>query len=40
VSQPSAWEPPFGVTADERPDLLDLGDGHYVRAAPSLLTDA
>jgi peptide/nickel transport system ATP-binding protein len=40
VSQPSAWEPPFGVTADERPDLLDLGDGHYVRAAPLLLGEA
>jgi peptide/nickel transport system ATP-binding protein len=40
VSQPSAWERPFGVTANERPDLLDLGGGHYVRAARSLLTEA
>jgi peptide/nickel transport system ATP-binding protein len=38
VSDPAAWSPPFGVTDDERPDLLSLGDGHYVRAAPSLLT--
>jgi peptide/nickel transport system ATP-binding protein len=38
VSNPAAWDPPFGVTDDERPDLLDIGDGHYVRAAPSLLT--
>jgi peptide/nickel transport system ATP-binding protein len=38
VSSPSAWAPPFGVTDDERPDLLNLGDEHYVRAAPSLLT--
>jgi peptide/nickel transport system ATP-binding protein len=37
VSNPAAWAPPFGVTDDERPDLLNLGDGHYVRAAPSLL---
>ena len=40
VSQPSAWAPPFGVTESERPDLLALGDGHYVRAAPSLLVEA
>ncbi len=38
VSNPSAWARPFGVTDDERPDLLSLGDGHYVRAAPSLVT--
>jgi peptide/nickel transport system ATP-binding protein len=37
VSDPSAWPPPFGVNHDERPDLLNLGSGHYVRAAPSLL---
>jgi len=37
VSNPSEWVAPFGVTEDERPDLLDLGDGHFVRAAPSLL---
>jgi peptide/nickel transport system ATP-binding protein len=38
VSSPAAWVPPFGVTDDERPDLLDIGDQHYVRAAPSLLS--
>jgi len=37
VSQPDAWPSPFGVSAHERPDLLDLGDGHYVRAAATLL---
>jgi len=37
VSNPAAWPTPFGVTDNERPDLLDLGDGHYVRAAPSLM---
>ena len=37
VSEPSAWSWPFGVTGDDRPNLLNLGDGHYVRAAPSLL---
>ncbi len=37
VSDPSAWSWPFGVTDDERPNLLSLGDGHYVRAASSLL---
>ncbi|NCF28065.1 MAG: dipeptide ABC transporter ATP-binding protein [Gammaproteobacteria bacterium] len=37
VSNPSAWSAPFGVSDDERPHLLSLGDGHYVRAAPSLL---
>ena len=37
VSNPSAWSAPFGVSDDERPQLLSLGDGHYVRAAPSLL---
>jgi len=40
VSNPAAWAPPFGVTDDERPDLLNIGDGHYVRAAPSLLGQA
>ena len=38
VSNPAAWPAPFGVTDDERPDLLSIGDGHYVRAAPSLVT--
>ena len=38
VSQPSAWAPPFGVTEDERPGLIGLGDGHFVRAAASLLS--
>jgi len=37
VSNPAAWPAPFGVTDNERPDLLDLGGGHYVRAAPSLV---
>jgi len=37
VSDPAAWPAPFGVTDNARPDLLDLGDGHYVRAAPSLM---
>ncbi len=37
VSDPSAWSWPFGVTDDDRPNLLSLGDGHYVRAASSLL---
>ncbi len=37
VSEPSAWSWPFGVTDDDRPNLLNLGDGHYVRASPSLL---
>ena len=37
VSDPAAWPAPFGVTDNERPDLLNLGDGHYVRAAPSLV---
>ena len=37
VSDPSAWSRPFGVTDDDRPNLLSLGRGHYVRAAPSLL---
>ncbi len=37
VSDPSAWAPPFGVNDDERPELLDIGEGHCVRAAPSLL---
>ena len=38
VSCPAAWEAPFGVTDDERPELIDIGEGHYVRAAHSLLT--
>jgi peptide/nickel transport system ATP-binding protein len=37
VSNPAAWPSPFGVTDDERPDLLNLGDSHFVRAAPALL---
>ncbi|MDX1434054.1 MAG: ABC transporter ATP-binding protein [Gammaproteobacteria bacterium] len=40
VSDPRAWPPPFGAGGGERPDFLDLGGGHYVRAAPSLLAGA
>jgi peptide/nickel transport system ATP-binding protein len=38
VSIPAAWPAPFTAGDGQRPDFLDLGDGHYVRAAPSLLS--
>jgi peptide/nickel transport system ATP-binding protein len=32
ASQPEAWPEPFCVVGDQRPQLLDLGGGHFVRA--------
>jgi peptide/nickel transport system ATP-binding protein len=32
ASDPSAWPAPFTVDGATRPHLIDLGDGHYVRA--------
>ncbi len=38
ASDPLAWPPPFHTTDSEEPDLIDVGDRHYVRAhhAPQL----
>jgi peptide/nickel transport system ATP-binding protein len=36
ASDPSAWPNPFTVNGQTDPTLVDLGNGHYVRADPSL----
>ncbi|SLN20044.1 ABC transporter ATP-binding protein [Oceanibacterium hippocampi] len=36
ASIPSAWPAPFTVDGRTRPVLHDLGDGHFVRAAPDI----
>jgi peptide/nickel transport system ATP-binding protein len=33
ASDPSAWDAPFTTTGDIKPHLVDIGDGHFVRAA-------
>jgi peptide/nickel transport system ATP-binding protein len=33
ASNPKLWPPPFTINETERPHLVDLGDGHMVRAA-------
>lgn len=37
-SVPSEWPAPFTVNGEANPRLIDLGDGHYVRADESALT--
>jgi hypothetical protein len=32
ASDPAAWPPAFRIVGDDRPPMLHLGDGHYVRA--------
>ena len=32
ASDPAAWPPAFRIVAGDRPPMLDLGNGHYVRA--------
>jgi peptide/nickel transport system ATP-binding protein len=32
-SRPDAWPPPFRRDADHHPDLIALGDGHFVQAS-------
>ena len=34
VSQPAQWPHPFRSGDGERPELMDLGDAHFVRAVP------
>jgi peptide/nickel transport system ATP-binding protein len=36
ASQPSAWPAPFTVNEVTRPELIDLGENHFVRAAKAL----
>ena len=36
ASDPAAWPSPFTVNGQTRPQLVDLGNGHFVRADPSL----
>jgi peptide/nickel transport system ATP-binding protein len=33
ASRPDAWAPPFRCDAEHRPDLVDIGGGHYVQAS-------
>jgi ABC-type oligopeptide transport system ATPase subunit len=37
ASKPSAWPAPFTVNESERPGLIDMGDGHFVRASRALV---
>ncbi len=37
ASKPGAWPAPFTVNESERPGLIDMGDGHFVRASKSLV---
>ncbi len=34
VSDPAEWPPPFRASEGERPDLVELDAGHFVRAVP------
>jgi peptide/nickel transport system ATP-binding protein len=36
TSAPAAWPAPFTIDADNQPTLVDIGDGHWVRAALSI----
>ncbi len=37
ASDPAAWPAPFTLSEAERPELVDIGEGHLVRAAASLV---
>jgi peptide/nickel transport system ATP-binding protein len=37
ASDPAAWPAPFTLSEADRPELLDVGEGHLVRAAASLV---
>jgi peptide/nickel transport system ATP-binding protein len=37
ASKPSAWPAPFTVNESERPGLIDMGEGHFVRADKALV---
>ena len=39
VSTPSAWPAPFTVAESARPRLLEVAEGHYVRAAAELISE-
>ena len=39
-SDPAAWPVPFRVDAGHRPELIDLGGGHFVQAAAATLKAA
>jgi peptide/nickel transport system ATP-binding protein len=39
VSTPSAWPAPFTVAESIRPGLLEVAEGHYVRAAAELISE-
>jgi peptide/nickel transport system ATP-binding protein len=37
ASQPAAWPAPFTINDKERPGLVDVGEGHFVRASRALV---
>jgi len=37
ASQPGAWPAPFTVNETEKPGLIDMGEGHFVRASKALV---
>ncbi|MBI1207781.1 MAG: dipeptide ABC transporter ATP-binding protein [Azospirillum sp.] len=38
ASDPAAWPAPFTVNEATRPTLIELGEGHFVRATPELVS--
>jgi len=32
MTEPANWPEPYGARSGERPEFVDLGDGHFVRA--------
>jgi peptide/nickel transport system ATP-binding protein len=36
ASQPAAWPAPFTISEAAQPRLIDVGEGHFVRAAEAL----
>jgi peptide/nickel transport system ATP-binding protein len=38
ASQPDAWPAPFTVSESQRPGLIDMGNGHFVRASRALVS--
>jgi len=40
ASDPAAWPLPFRVDAEHRPELVDIGGGHFVQAAAQHLEAA
>lgn len=40
ASEPMEWPAPFAAVDGNEPQLLDVGDGHWVRAQPDVMSEA